>query len=62
MYTLKTLPVKVTPLAGAQQEQSTLQNTETWNTRCSKKEICSKGFLGCLMNPTLFRLSKVHHH
>ena len=32
MYTLKNLLVYVTALAGAQQQQPTLQNTETWNT------------------------------
>ena len=37
MYTLKNVLVLVSALADAQQEQSTLQNTETWNTANSKK-------------------------
>ena len=33
-------------LAGAQQEQSTLQNNETWNTTNSKKFLFLKDFRG----------------
>ena len=44
MYTLKNLLVYVTALAGAQQQQSTLQNTETWNTTNSKSCLVLKEF------------------
>ena len=54
--------MEVTALDGVQQEQSTLQNTQTWNTTNFQKFLVLKEFEGCLMNPTLLRLSKVHHH
>ena len=40
----------MTALAGVQQEQSTLQNTEKWNTTNSKKFLVLKEFEGCLIN------------
>ena len=42
----KNLLVSVTALACAQQEQSTLQNPETWNTTNSKKFLVLKDFRG----------------
>ena len=40
----------MTALAGVQQKQSTLQNTEKWNTTNSKKFLVLKEFEGCLIN------------
>ena len=43
---VKNLLVYVTALAGAQQEQSTLQNIETWNATNSKNFLVLKNVRG----------------